>query len=264
MATLKEYFETDFKFNITAGQELTIRGAGREAKVNVRVHFDFNSGTKFISYYVPVCVEPLDLFLLLLNPPYLAASENLSGGLSPFAQIGFPGEELMHSRDLKFSGRVFIYSENSLSEQELSTLKVAAKQRGLSMQFRGPNFAEQRSATEKPLAFISHDSRDKKDVALPLTLELQKKGCPVWYDEFALKVGDSLRESIEKGIKECKRCILVLSPNFLSNGGWTKVEFNSVFTREIIEQKNIVLPVWYNVTKQQVYEYSSSLPNKKG
>jgi hypothetical protein len=37
----------------------------------------------------------------------------------------------------------------------------------------------------------------------------------VWYDEFSLKVGDSLRESIEKGIKECKKCILILTQNYL-------------------------------------------------
>lgn len=34
------------------------------------------------------------------------------------------------------------------------------------------------------------------------------------YHEFSLKVGDKLRESIEKGLKDCRKCILVLSPNF--------------------------------------------------
>jgi TIR domain len=58
--------------------------------------------------------------------------------------------------------------------------------------------------------------------------------CPVWYDEFALKIGDNLRDSIERGLKECRKCVLVLSPNFLTNGGWTKKEFDSIFTREIL------------------------------
>jgi hypothetical protein len=86
--------------------------------------------------------------------------------------------------------------------------------------------------------------------------------CPVWFDEFSLRVGDSLRESIEKGIKECRKCILILSPHFFANAGWTKVEFNSIFTREIIEQERFILPVWHNVTKQQVYEYCPSLADK--
>ena len=83
--------------------------------------------------------------------------------------------------------------------------------------------------------------------------------CPVWFDEFSLKVGDRLRESIEKGIRECKKCILVLTPNFLSNPGWTKVEFNSIFTREIVEKQDLVLPVWRDVSRDQVFEYSPTL-----
>jgi hypothetical protein len=83
--------------------------------------------------------------------------------------------------------------------------------------------------------------------------------CLVWYDEFSLNVGDSIRTSIEKGLKHCKKCILVLSPNFISNSGWTKKEFDSIFTREVLESQNIILPVWYGVTKEQVYDYSPSL-----
>lgn len=88
--------------------------------------------------------------------------------------------------------------------------------------------------------------------------------CPVWYDEFSLKVGDRLRESIERGLKEASKCILVLTPNFLSNGGWTKTEFNSIFTRELIEKNDVILPVWAGVTKEQVYEYCPMLADRVG
>lgn len=130
------------------------------------------------------------------------------------------------------------------------------------IQIRDTQYAVGREALEKPLAFICHDSRDKEEIAIKLARRLRSMACPVWYDEFSLKVGDSLRESIEKGLKECKKCVLVLTPNFLSNGGWTKKEFNSIFTREIIEKKNIILPVWHNVTKENIYEYSPSLADK--
>jgi hypothetical protein len=88
--------------------------------------------------------------------------------------------------------------------------------------------------------------------------------CPVWYDEFSLKVGDRLRESIELGLKECKKCVLVISQNFLSNTGWTKVEFNSIFTREIIQRDDFLLPVWHGVTKEEVFNYSPSLADRVG
>jgi len=54
---------------------------------------------------------------------------------------------------------------------------------------------------EKVFAFISHDSEDK-DIARCIAINLRKRICPVWYDEFSLKVGDNLRVSIEKGLKK--------------------------------------------------------------
>ena len=95
-----------------------------------------------------------------------------------------------------------------------------------------------------------------------IAIGLQRLICPVWYDEFSLRVGDHLRESVEHGLTEARKCILVLSPNFLSNTGWTKTEFNSIFTRELLERASVVLPVWYNVTAKDVYDYSPSLADR--
>lgn len=77
-------------------------------------------------------------------------------------------------------------------------------------------------------------------------------------------VGDNLRDKIETGLKSCKKCVLILSQNFFGNGGWTKKEFDSIFSREIVEQQQLVLPVWVNVTKEAVYDYSPSLINVVG
>ena len=89
--------------------------------------------------------------------------------------------------------------------------------------------------------------------------------CPVWYDEYSLKVGDSsLRANIEKGVKEARKCIIILSPNFLSNEGWSKAEFDSIFTPEILERTNVILPVWHNVGAKEIYNYSPRLADKVG
>ena len=92
---------------------------------------------------------------------------------------------------------------------------------------------------------------------------MSKLMCPVWYDEYSLEVGDSLRANIEKGLKETTKCVIVLSPHFLSNDGWGKAEFDSIFTREILEE-NVMLPVWHNVNVQDVYEYCPRLADKVG
>ena len=80
--------------------------------------------------------------------------------------------------------------------------------------------------------------------------------------EYSLKVGDSLIESIQSGIKECNKCILILSKDYLQNEGWAKVEFTSIFTREILEGTNLILPVWVGVRKNEIYDYFPSLADK--
>ena len=44
--------------------------------------------------------------------------------------------------------------------------------------------------------FVSHASEDK-EFARALAEGLSKKGLSVWFDDFELKVGDSLRRSID-------------------------------------------------------------------
>jgi len=120
---------------------------------------------------------------------------------------------------------------------------------------------ENRTKIGKPFAFISYDSNDK-EIASHIAIGLTEMNCPVWYDEYSLKVGDSLIESIQRGIKECNKCILILSKDFLQNEGWAKVEFNSIFTREIVEKDNLILPVWVGVRKKEIYDYFPSLADK--
>jgi hypothetical protein len=89
-------------------------------------------------------------------------------------------------------------------------------------------------------------------------------GTKVWYDDYSMEVGDSLTENINLGIKECGKCILILTPNFLSKGGWPKREFQMAFTKEMVESRNLILPVWSGVSHGEVYEYNISLSDKIG
>lgn len=258
MATLREYFDTDFSKVLNVANNLKVNGAAFEQEIFVKVHMDFDSNTKYLSVYLPTNSSHQNICKGIMQnlDPLLAI------GNSTAVQTKLPGERLMNSKGLNFSGRLFIYSENEISEAEIDELEEFAKGKNLSLQYRGPNFSKERSAIEKPLAFISHDSKDKDSVARPIATKLSRLMCPVWFDEFSLKLGDNLRESIENGIKESKKCVLILSKNFLSNPGWAKTEFDSIFTKELIENQNVVLPIWVDVSKQEVYEYSPSLANK--
>lgn len=260
MATLKDYYDTDFTHVLNAGNTFRLASPDSVVEVQGRVHLDFNSNTTYLSCYIPQCDRALNVAVGLLNS--LDTLLGIARGVEVHSNL--PGEKPMISTDLQFSGRIFIYSESPISEEEIERLSQEARSNGVYLQYRGPKFAEERSILEKPLAFISHDSRDKDAVARPIAIGLAKLMCPVWFDEFSLKVGDRLRESIEKGIRECRKCVLVLSPNFLSNPGWTKTEFNSIFTRELIEGTDFLLPVWHGVNKRELFDYSPTLVDRLG
>ena len=108
--------------------------------------------------------------------------------------------------------------------------------------------------------FISHASEDKDEVVRPLANALRNEGLTVWYDEFELKIGDSLRRKIDKGLANSRFGIVVLSKNFIRKG-WTNYELDGIITKSVTNEQ-IILPIWHNITKKEVVEYSPSLADK--
>jgi len=64
--------------------------------------------------------------------------------------------------------------------------------------------------------FVSHASEDKDEFVRDFVKCLQENGLNVWYDEFTLRVGDSLRRSIDNGLRNSRYGIVVLSEAFFS------------------------------------------------
>jgi hypothetical protein len=233
----------------------------RGLKIPVQMFLDFSSGSIYLAYYIETVADPLQRCIDLVTGNAISTVLGVAGGFHFVG--GFPETNPIAASELKFCGRVYIYSDNHLSSTELDTLNQVAKRNGLLIEYHGPDWAAQRTQLEKPMAFISHDSRDKEAIAKPLVDELVKyPGCTVWYDEYSLKIGDNLRENIEKGLSECKKCVVLLTRNFLMNRGWTKAEIDAVFTRELVEQKSVILPVWCDVSKSDIYSYSPTLANR--
>ncbi|MHB0923721.1 MAG: DUF1883 domain-containing protein [Bellilinea sp.] len=108
--------------------------------------------------------------------------------------------------------------------------------------------------------FISHASEDKDAIVRSLADALVKGGLKVWYDEFELKIGDSLRRKIDKGLAHSRFGIVVLSQSFFKKG-WTNYELDGLVTRSVSGEQ-ILLPIWHNISKSEVIEYSPSLADK--
>lgn len=107
-------------------------------------------------------------------------------------------------------------------------------------------------------AFISHASEDKDDVARPLAQELMKLGYSIWYDEFSLKIGDSLRNSINRGLSNSRFGIVILSVPFLEKR-WTNYELDGLTAKENRHGEKVILPIWHNISVSEIEKYSLTL-----
>lgn len=108
--------------------------------------------------------------------------------------------------------------------------------------------------------FISHASEDKEELVRPLAVALEGLGVKVWYDEFTLKVGDSLRRSIDGGLSSSRFGTVILSSSFFSKN-WTQYELDGMTAKEM-DGRKMILPIWHKVTKNEVMKFSPTLADK--
>jgi len=108
--------------------------------------------------------------------------------------------------------------------------------------------------------FISHASEDKESFARPLAEGLIARGLGVWYDDFALTIGDSLRRSINRGLSESRFGVVVISRSFLSKE-WPQKELDALAAREGDGLK-VILPVWHEIDKAEILKHSPSLADR--
>lgn len=115
------------------------------------------------------------------------------------------------------------------------------------------------NAGKKYDAFISHASENKAFVR-PLVIAMQALDKTIWYDEFELRVGDSLRRSIDKGLLRSRFGVVVLSRDFFAKE-WPKKELDGLVAREDGESK-VILPIWLDIEKHDVRAYSPLLADR--
>lgn len=119
------------------------------------------------------------------------------------------------------------------------------------------------AADEEYDVFISHAYEDKESFVDEFVEALRNQGLKVWYDTDKLKWGDSMREKIDRGLAKSKYGVVILSPNYIAEHKyWTKTELNGLFQVETVNGKTI-LPIWHNLTKKQVVEYSPIIADRK-
>lgn len=108
--------------------------------------------------------------------------------------------------------------------------------------------------------FVSHAHEDKASIAEPLSAALVQQGIRVWYDNFELTLGDSLRKSIDRGLANSRFGIVILSHSFFSKH-WPQMELDGLVAKESNGIK-VILPIWHGISAMQVQQYSPLLAGR--
>ncbi|MGX4667805.1 TIR domain-containing protein [Cerasibacillus sp. JNUCC 74] len=108
--------------------------------------------------------------------------------------------------------------------------------------------------------FISHSADDKDSFVDDLASALKEANISIWYDNDSIGWGKSIRQEIDKGLTHSKYGIVVISPTFIKKY-WTNYELNGILSKEGSSGTQMILPIWHNITADEVKKYSHSLSN---
>ena len=109
-------------------------------------------------------------------------------------------------------------------------------------------------------AFISYASEDRETFVRPLAKALKSAGIKIWYDDFSLSIGDSIREKIDYGLAQSRFGVAVLSPHFFEKS-WPQYELDAIIEL-VIANKQRILPIWYNLTHDELMKISPALAGR--
>ncbi len=131
--TLLDYFNNDFRSLPKASEDRIITLRNKESiTIKSTAWLDFESQTVFIGFYIPdtphaysICTYLASNYKTALDLRRSVLIEQSGGGMQP-----------VNSNELQFSGRVFLYHETPLLEEQRHQLVNLYKSKGLAPQFR--------------------------------------------------------------------------------------------------------------------------------
>ncbi len=117
--------------------------------------------------------------------------------------------------------------------------------------------------------FLTYTVEDKDTIAKALTLTLEKQGLTIWHNEFDKRLGSNLRNKINFGISRSRFGIIIFTKTFFARD-WKGQELESLIAtrpetgapQEEDNNKQILLPLWHGITKQDVINFSPKLAEK--
>lgn len=86
-------------------------------------------------------------------------------------------------------------------------------------------------SNKSPVVYFAHASEDKV-AARPIAEHLMANGIDVWFDEWEIGAGDSLRRKMDEGLEACTHFVVLLSSVALKKP-WVNEEVDAGFVRRV-------------------------------
>jgi len=144
---LADYFAKDFGFlsidrTIQSRVQNLANGLDQVIEVKIRIFRDFGSNAEFAALFIPTfsdarLTEMADQFIDHMKPEIKKAREEAQ-------QVGtnmkIPGTPYSNSKDLVFSGRVYVYTMNALDPVQLGHVVESYRNDGMFLEVRGSDY----------------------------------------------------------------------------------------------------------------------------
>lgn len=139
--TVAELFKSDFPQFFKISSEMTTKvGIAPPVNFTAQVYKDLEAQSMFLGIYIPASPFTFSACLGIAHD-YEKILKEAENAVIIYTR---PGEHVPNtSRNLKFSGRIYIYHEQELSVREIADLVDIFKSRNLSVQFRGMSYASE-------------------------------------------------------------------------------------------------------------------------
>lgn len=124
--------------------------------------------------------------------------------------------------------------------------------------FQRSEMSEKQKQTRTIRLFLSYASEQKALVTQ--VCEILTEQFELWFDKDNLTGGVSLFDEISDGLGWCDYGVVFLSKDYLAKG-WTNAEFSGLWTKQIAKRSKVILPIWYDVTAEEVYQFSPMVAN---
>lgn len=235
----------------------------RETKKEAEIHARINRANQAVSRANNASTLQNELKKIERSTTELANVQKkraeISGKIAAKSKDLSSNQERQAREDEKERKRISDEQRRLIREREDHERKITSEIRGRAVTSRIPTASPEAQHASYDF-FISHASEDKGIFVRGLAEALRARGAAVWYDEFTLKVGDSLRREIDRGLANSRFGIVVLSRHFFIKE-WPQRELDGLWPLEVDGVARI-LPVWHEISKDEVARYSPMLADK--